>query len=916
MFDQKKLYSFGKLLAFLFLGLGLLLGCYSLFSPRFTHPNLQPGAFVDRLPVPFSTENLGGVAIPIQVDHFLVFQNYQVTPYPFTPTENYLFGIFILLLSITVLANLSQFKKIPFLGAGIGWILLLTLTNLNGLNIGGLSSNLPLLLVLAATLIPTIYFHVWGSQSPFWVRWLVIAATTAGTVTSLLWISPIIQPCAYLAEQSILIGLGISIAWIFWQGHGILSGILILISKANSGLNTKTSIQFAGVSLLYLGILFLLLLQLKGEVPLPFADFSPLYLVLPIGLLGWISTREKLAQSDQLASSTQTLQQVYLLGFASTLWTIWKLTYADNQAGEELVKHLVIYSQLGFSLFFFIYVAINFFPLMHQGKTVHPVLYKPFILPYYHLRIGGTIAILVITTFLEAIIASQLSSLTSNIVGDYYYQTNQKLEASILYENSWDRYRYNPKAKNLTAQLLFELNQPSLAKEHLEESFDLAPQVDNIILLSERLQRENKPFEAVFYLENGLKFFPNNSYLSQNLALLYTLVKKEEKALALLNEVSRDTPLAASNWLAISIKLGKKVALPTTQDDLILGINRVAAARKIGAPADTQTLEILKSMLAKERAPLLLQAGYRNLLASQNLEDPSADIRLMDSLAKREDFLEYSMQFQETAILRGLGAGRISEAVKNLNGLAFRNPGDAAYYLNLSGLVLAQQLDFEKAAKDFAVSKEKGFQADLPIHEAIRNWQSERAIGRLATNAENEAFKDEFVFRGRFNQSMPQALFLDWKTIASPDFKLEMAWRLLSHKAHGLTTPQLQEIGVFLKGKTDRIVDLDTFLQAADWTNPNSLRSFTKLIGASEELTANPYFSPLIWAAAMQTKDKLHAYELLQSASEFNKDPLLWAKKIQAAQDLGLDRYAAEALEEMKTWMSEEEIEALLGEMY
>ena len=163
---------------------------------------------------------------------------------------------------------------------------------------------------------------------------------------------------------------------------------------------------------------------------------------------------------------------------------------------------------------------------------------------------------------------------------------------------------------------------------------------------------------------------------------------------------------------------------------------------------------------------------------------------------------------------------------------------------------------------------------------------------------------------------MPQALFLDWKTIASPDFKLEMAWRLLSHKAHGLTTPQLQEIGVFLKGKTDRIVDLDTFLQAADWTNPNSLRSFTKLIGASEELTANPYFSPLIWAAAMQTKDKLHAYELLQSASEFNKDPLLWAKKIQAAQDLGLDRYAAEALEEMKTWMSEEEIEALLGEMY
>jgi hypothetical protein len=916
MSNRSNTFSTGKLLPLLFLALGIILTSYSLLSSKYTHPNLQPGAFVDRLPVPFSTVQVGAIEIPIQVDYFLVFQNYQVTPYPFTTTENYLFGTIIFLLSITVLANLSQFKKIPFLGAGIGWILLLTISNFNGLNIGGPSSNLPLLLILAATLIPTIFFHVWGSQYTLWVRWLVLAATTGGTVTSLLWISPIIEPSLYLAEQSLILGLGMSIAWVFWQGHGILSGLLILISKANAGLTTKTSIQFAVVALVYLGLLFLLLLQVNGEFPLPFANFSPIYLVLPLGLFGWISTQQKLVQSENLASSVPSLQSLYLLGFASTLWTIWKLTFSNNQAGEELIKHLVLYSQLGFSLFFFIYLAINFFPLMHQGKSVHPVLYKPFILPYYHLRIGGTIAFLVITAFLEAIIASQLSALTSNIVGDYYYQTNQKLEASILYENSWDRYRYNPKAKNLTAQLLFESNQPSLAKEHLEESFDLAPQVDNILLLSERLQRENKPFEAVFYLENGLKFFPNNTYLSQNLALLYTLVKKDQKALALAAEHSKDNPLATANWLALAVKLGKKVKIHTVDEDLILLINQVAAARKNGTQVDSQTLEIVKKKLEKESAPLLLQAGYRNLLAMQNLEDPSADIRLMDSLAKREDFLDYTLQFQETAILRSLGAGRINEAVKNLNGLAFRNASDAAYYLNLSGLVLAQQFDFEKAAKDFAVSKEKGFQAELPIHEAIRNWQSERATENLTAKTDPISVENELAFMGIFNESMPQELYKSWEAITSPDFKLEMAWRLLSHKAHGLTTPQLQAIGTFLKGKTDRIADLDTFLQAPDWTNANSLRSFARLIGASEELNANPYFSPLIWAASLQTKDKLHKYELLQAASEFNKDPLLWAKKIQAAQDLGLDRYATEAREEMKTWMSEEEIEALLGEMY
>ncbi|MFZ9187440.1 MAG: tetratricopeptide repeat protein, partial [Algoriphagus sp.] len=864
------------------------------------------------LPVPFSNLNIGTFQIPIQVDQFIVFQNYQVVPYPMGTTENLIFGGFILLLSVTVLATLSQFKKFPFLGAGIGWILMLTLANLNGLNIGGASSNLPLLLLLTATLLPTIYFHIWGNHLTYWIRWTALALTTGGTIALLISLSPILRPELYLAEQSLMIGLGLSIAWIFWQGHAVLSGLLVLVSKANAGVRGKTSIQFSGITFLYLGLLFYLLLHLKGEVSLPFEGFSILYLVFPLGHIGWYSTQEKLAQRDNLASSKPILQTLYLLGFTCALWTIWKLTLSHNQAGEELIKHLLLYSQIGFSLFFFIYVAINFFPLMNQGKAVHAVIFKPFVVPYYHLRIGGTIAFLVITTYLEAAIAFQASSLTNNILGDYYYQTNQKLEASILYENSWDRYRYNPKAKNLTAQILFELNQPSLAKEHLEESFDLAPQVDNILLLVERLQQENKPLEAVFYLENGLNFFPGNPYLSQNLALLYTLLKKEKEAVALLSSLPKDNPTGEANWLALQLKLGNKVDPPSHQEDLIVSINWVAAARKNGLELKADILAGLKSKLEQEKSPLLIQAGYRNLLATQNLEDPSTDIAFLDSLAKREDFLEYSMQVQETAILRSLGAGRINEAVKNLNGLAFRNPGDAAYYLNLSGLILAQQLDFEKAAKDFAFSAEKGFQAPLPIHEAIRTWQE----SVIKVNGKNNPLQPELAFLGTFNQIHSQKLFADWKNIPSAGFKLEVALKLLSHKAHGLTIQQLQELGNYLIGKVEREADLTTFLAQPDLTNPNSLRAFARFIGSSEELTANPYFCPLIWSATMQTQDKLQAYELLQTASEFTKDPLIWAKKIKAAQELGLDGYASEAREEMKSWMSEAEIEAVLGEIY
>ena len=911
---QSKSFQFSSALALILLVAGAAFALYSLLSPSFSYPTIRTATFVDRLSVPYDSLALGPLKISMEVDNFLVFQNFQVVPAAFTLTESYFFGLLVVLVSITALAAFSQFKKFPFLGAGIGWILLLTFCNVNGLNIGGPSANLPLLVLIIATVVPTLSFHIWGSNAPFWMRWLGIGLPTSAAIFTLIQFSPIPNPGLYLAEQSLVISLGMTLAWIFWQGHGILSGLLVLISKTNKGLATNITWQFAVLSFIYLLLLFFLLLDLKGEVNLPFPTFSPLYLLFPLGLLGWGSTKEKLAQSENLAAPRSTLQLLYVLGFTIALWTVWKLTIAMNQPGEELFKHLLVYSQLGFSLFFFMYTGINFFPVMAQKKAVHGILYKPFILPYYHLQIGGLITLLVLTTYLEAVIATQVNSMTTNILGDYFYQTDQKLSASILYENSWDRYRYNPKAKNLTAQLLFELKQPTSAKEQLEESFAEAPQVDNILLLCERLQRENKFFEAVYYLENGLKRFPNNPYLTQNLALLYTLVLRQEEALLLLKDSPKDSPSAASNWLALQVKFGLTPEFSTSPSDLIGLINQVAARRKSGTPIPKEELTELRSRLHEETSPMLIQAGFRNLFSSPNVEDPSADLELMDSLAKDEAYLDYSMQLQETAVLRSLGAGRISDAVKNLNGLAFRNPGDAAYYLNLTGLIQAQQLDFEKAAKDFAFSKAKGFNAQKEIHLATLAWAADSVAQPIAGGGDSQ--KEILAAWGKFNEKLPQTLFNQWKALPPGQLKTSLASKLLSHKGHDLSTVQLRELGAALSGKVAREQDLTAFLSQPDWSNSNSLRSFTQFLGVPDVLNANPYFTPLILSAAAQAKDSLVAYELLNSASQFNKDPLLWVKKIKAAKALGLDNYANAAKEELSQWIPKQEIEKLLGANY
>lgn len=909
-----------RILALLLLATGGFFAFYSILFGAPNYPNIAPAAFLDSMPIPLDWVNLGTLSFPIQVDNFLVFQEFHSLPPAFTVKESYLFGIVIFLISVSTLALFSTFRKIPFLLAGAGWIVLLTVASSTGLNVGSPSSNIPLILLITGSILPTVYFHIWKQSASFYLRWGVIFLSFGLMLMALFHLSPIDKPSLYLAEQSLIIGMGMSVAWIFWQGHGLISGIYILLARANQNISLKISWQIVGISGVYLTTLIFLLLAARGEVNLPFPTFSPFFLILPVGMLGWLSTAEKLRQVEDIAAEPPFIKALFVLGFAVTCWMIWKLELSGNQAAEDFLKHLILYSQFGFSLFFLVYILSNFLSVMDSGKSVDKILFKPFSLPYYHLKIGGMITILVVTIYMDAILAAQSNSMTTNILADYYYQTGKRLEASILYENSWATFRRNPKAKNATAHLLFDLNQPTLAKDHLDESIAEVPQVDNILLLSVRKIRENKPFEAVFYLENGLKRFPENPYLINNLALVYVKIQKQKEAQTLLSAHQAIHPVLASNLIALQSKLQQEQQEHGSAKDLITQINNRARGNFVGEVSNPEELEALRIALEQEISPMLVHAGIRNLFSVKSLSNTSADISWIDSISRREDQIDQVMLIQETASIRSLAAGRVSEAVKNLNGLAFRNPGDAGYYLNLTAGILAQNLDFEKASKDLLVAEEKGFKAFRPYHLTLLN------LGGFEANAVELQQKyqvpsgnppDEFlIFISKFNQTTSEKLFDQWKSLASEDWRSAAAALLLERKAHALTKFQLNELGNQLKGKVEREDKLDVFLQNPDWSNQASLVAFMEFFQAGEELSANPYRTPLILSAADRLQDPLAQYELLNSASEFNKDPMLWIRKVQAAKRIGLDNYATAAIQEMTAWLTWDEIEKLQGTNY
>ncbi len=570
---------------------------------------------------------------------------------------------------------------------------------------------------------------------------------------------------------------------------------------------------------------------------------------------------------------------------------------------------------------------INFLAVMDSGKSVQKILYKPYSLPYYHIKTGGLIVMLVLTIYADGIVGLQSNAMTTNILADYYYHTDQKLEAGILYENAWSRYRNNPKAKHATAQLLFQQNQPTLAKQHLEESFAEAPQVDNILLIADRLHLENKIFESVYYLERGLNVFPGNPYLLNNLSLLYTKINRSEDAYNLLTSYSGDNSTVKSNLTALKIKLGQPDEVEDPEKGIVSEINQIANANALGNQPDEALLESLENRLPNETSPMLIQAGYRNLWSLKGQYNPEEDLALLDSLARQPEMTDYIMSLQETAVIRSLAAGRVTEVVKNLNGLAFRNPGDAGYYLQLSGAVLAQNLDFKKATLELIAAQEKGFQAFQTQHWSIFGLGGRPDIAqqiRLGYNLDLPAYVQEegreipkyLELIGSWHESMPQDLLAEWNDFPDHDLKTDLAIRLIMYKSHGLKADQLQELETYLESKIGPQEALSPYLTDPDLKNKESVQSLLDWLGLGDELTGNPYLTPLILSAVEINQDPLVRYELLNTATEFNKDPILWIKKAAAAREIGLDNYADESLVLMEEWVSPENLERLKSGNY
>ncbi len=905
-------------------GIALL---YSFFIWDEDFMPIVPGIFSETIKVPVQFYNLGPDFIPLEVENFLLFQNFESLPPSRFPQLTLLYGGITWLLFNIGLALVSMLKKMYFIGATGILIVLLSLSGINGLNIVSIASNYALIVLLVGTLVPTILLSFFAERLSILIRFGIIFLISSSCLYLMTHLAENVEPWLWLSENFTFVAAIISALFLLHIGHAVISGSSYFLIELNKGSELKISYHITILFILYFLLVLFTLLGTMGEVNLPFPTVPPLILMVVAGTMGYFVLQLKVSQIEQPYEFESVGKLFYLLGFAFTTWTWARAGFVGNQPLSEFFNHIFLYGQIALSLMFFLYLMANFSELINTGKDIETILFKPEFFAYFHMRIGAVMALVILIIYADGIIATQLAATTTNLQADYYYQNDKKLEAAILYENSWLQYRRNRKAKNATVHLNYILGEPSQGLDHLMESFDYAPTVQNTLMLSSKLHTEEKIFESLFYLEKGLEIFPGNAYIKNNLALLYSKLNRPNEAMAQLLTIEGDLEEVKANKLGLSIKhqLGLNDIEPESTDK-IYRINFLAYKNKKGdfAPFVMNTEDLQENYLVKTA---ILRNQYTN-----KVDSPYAkDIEYLDSMINQEQMSFEERNFRETRLLRTLQEDYINETLKYLNGTGQAYPNSAGYYHALAAKVLAGNLDFQKAAIDIMVAAERGFEAFQPYHLALLYyggkpgdalgihtrygvnfpaWMNWNADGRMLEN-------DYELFLGKLanlHTAVGPEVIATLENFDSPEIKADYANAILLYKLHWFDTSEYKKIKAAILAVENSIwsdQSLDTWYEFIHSDQKEAGELPKNWISLESDWTRNAYWAPLIYKSLAGMEDNMAKYEILQEAIQFNRDPKLWILFVKQSRKLGLDSYASNALQEMQGWLTTTQIEKL-----
>lgn len=614
-----------------------------------------------------------------------------------------------------LLGAITRLERWPYLIAMGILIVLAASFRLEALQLPGVIGNafdgrLPFLGLVVLLGGASYYFHAFRTEAPLPLRLGVFLLLILGVWLAVNRLSGHPHPAQTFMAYALPGLLVVSLGFIFLISAEIIAALVYLTSAPRSGRKPLGLGNFLFISGLYLVNLLLVWLSNTKAINWNPVIVSPFVLYLISLGLGFWGFRQQLRQTESGVSYRDSGAFLYLgLGMLTTL----TITYAFVAANDPLVEALedaILYTHLGVGLFFTGYVVANFFPLFRQALPVYKVLYKPLRFSLFQTRVLAAIGIAVLLSTESFFPLNQAAAGYFNNLGDLYGATGEVRVAEQYYGLALKSEFQNHKSNYALASLALSQGDKGTAAVYFQRALLKQPSPQAYAGLSGVLLQDNLFFEAVKTLQQGIRAFPQNGELQNNLGYLYARTSVADSAyyyLAAAGENTRRDDVPQTNLLAFWARNPQLLSLDSLaratdhRDYDSFEANRMAL--NVLRSLQTDSLNVARPGWLDEPLPDAgLNVGRFASVYNYALLNRSRDTTLLGRL-QRLELNPANQDFTEDLMF----ARAVSEyytnnrrtALELTDQLARDNARRGAFFNSVTGLWLLEQGLYRKAAE-------------------------------------------------------------------------------------------------------------------------------------------------------------------------------------------------------------------------
>ncbi len=670
------------------------------------------------LPIPFHTFTDGLLDYAVSGKAYAVSEQFVASAMQVRPGVATAFLVGVGIAFVLLMSALTRFDRLRYL-VGMGVVILgMAFFRWEMLEVPGLEGNYLFLILAFGFGSVSYYFHAFRSDYPIRVRLVVFGLLTAVVAGLLSGLSPVAFPALTLVSYGLPVLLAFSVGFIFFIAPEIIAGLVWLTSATRTDGSSSAIGQartlgvrnFLFISTLYLLNLTLVWLKNTRSIDWDVLAISPFLLYLTSVTLGIWGFRRLVQQQDVVSFRDGGAFLYAGLALLTTLTVAYAFATA-NDSLVEMLEDIIVYTHLALGAFFVGYVLVNFWPIFEQNKAVHRVLYKPTRLELSLVRVAGVFGVVVLLASGGLITLRQAVAGYYNGLGDLYVATNEPISANAFYQLALEQEFQNHKSNYALASLALAQNDQTTAAFYFQRATLKQPQPHDYAGLAQTYLQTELFFEAIKALQRGIRAFPNNGELHNNLGYLYARTSIADSAyyylkLAAGSAGRADVP--ESNLLAFYARNPKVLTadstLLKTGESTYESYQANALALRLVAQRDTAQPR-QPAWLTGEQANEGLSVGRFASLYNYALANERPDAVLARTLERRSTD-PVNQDFTDDLLLaRAVTAYRQHKhpaAFALMEQLAEGDPQNGPAYRSIRGLWLLEQGLYRRAAEVFS----------------------------------------------------------------------------------------------------------------------------------------------------------------------------------------------------------------------